>query len=158
MKCPHCLIAFHDQPQEVYLGKDVDGDWAISKATCPTCKKLILNLLSGNAVFSQLNPRQQAFHSIQPVKSTALVRPKGQVAHHAQARLHRILLAIMLKRVPCFLTVPRPQPPWDGAVFRTCCAIPSRSSPATCPTKSSKCLTAESCHPVCTNQLMPFGI
>lgn len=47
MKCPHCLVSFHSDPTGVDLAQDTDGAWVISKEICPSCKKLVLFLLSG---------------------------------------------------------------------------------------------------------------
>ena len=47
MKCPHCLESFHDQPSQTYIGHDTTGDWANRFQTCPSCKKLIIELLQG---------------------------------------------------------------------------------------------------------------
>ena len=49
MKCPHCLVEFHDEEEIINLGRDVESDWAIKKLTCPNpkCKKNIFFLLKG---------------------------------------------------------------------------------------------------------------
>ena len=44
MKCPHCLVAFHDSEDTLVLRQDVEGAWWIKYSTCPSCKKLILFL------------------------------------------------------------------------------------------------------------------
>lgn len=45
MKCPHCLVAFSYQPAYEFKGKDVEGRWGIASATCPECKRLILEFV-----------------------------------------------------------------------------------------------------------------
>ena len=47
MKCPHCRIDFHDKQRFIYLGKDVDGEWAVSQLTCSACKRFVLFLQNG---------------------------------------------------------------------------------------------------------------
>ena len=44
MKCPHCLVAFHEQVTAVGIGDDVEGRWSVRRCTCPACQKLILFL------------------------------------------------------------------------------------------------------------------
>jgi len=48
MKCPHCLIEFHDEKEIKYLEEDVQGQWAIEKFSCPNpdCKKVIFYLIN----------------------------------------------------------------------------------------------------------------
>ncbi len=47
MKCPHCLVQFHDDPRTTRLGPDPDGDRAVMVRTCPSCKKLVIELVTG---------------------------------------------------------------------------------------------------------------
>ena len=44
MKCPHCLVAFHDKVETIPLGKDIDGPWAVLSRKCLSCNRLIFNL------------------------------------------------------------------------------------------------------------------
>lgn len=44
MKCPHCLVKFHDQVGEIDLGEDVNFQWKIIKRCCPDCEKFIFHL------------------------------------------------------------------------------------------------------------------
>lgn len=44
MKCPHCLVEFHDSWTNHDLGKDRDGHWSIEQTTCPACTKFVLTL------------------------------------------------------------------------------------------------------------------
>jgi hypothetical protein len=54
MKCPHCLVEFHDNPVEINIGKDKDGDWQLVKRTCPKCLKFVMHLRLGTlAVFTR---------------------------------------------------------------------------------------------------------
>ena len=39
MKCPHCLVEFHDEWSEVYLDKDCKGMWFARHTQCPACEK-----------------------------------------------------------------------------------------------------------------------
>lgn len=49
MKCMHCLVEFHDTKIEEYIGKDTDGHWAIFRYDCPSCKRMNLFLVNGDA-------------------------------------------------------------------------------------------------------------
>jgi hypothetical protein len=53
MKCPHCRVSFHDQPDEEMLGEDVSGNWSVVKRTCTSCKRFILSLKSGHESYSR---------------------------------------------------------------------------------------------------------
>lgn len=44
MKCPHCLVEFHDQVSKTHLDEDSTSDWYLFKRTCPSCMKFILSL------------------------------------------------------------------------------------------------------------------
>jgi Domain of unknown function (DUF4145) len=71
MKCPHCLVEYHDKVSTIYLGQDVDGDWGILKQECPSCKRLVLQLVEGNWLKgTSYSPY------LQDVKSARLIRPK----------------------------------------------------------------------------------
>jgi len=50
MKCPHCLVEFHDRKNEIEIDNDSDGIWRISKEKCPSCNRLILVLLCKKAI------------------------------------------------------------------------------------------------------------
>ena len=47
MKCPHCLVEFHDSPQITELAKDKEGNWWVVRRTCPSCSRLVLHLVNG---------------------------------------------------------------------------------------------------------------
>jgi len=74
MKCPHCLVEFHDDPKVIHLGKDVQSEWAIVSYECPnpSCKKLIFWLTSGSFYRNPTGSWAAA-----SVANTVLVRPKG---------------------------------------------------------------------------------
>ena len=83
------MVDFFDTPQPTYLGSDPDGDWALIKRMCPSCKRMILHLQNGSsASFSQQGP-QKTFRSLQIISGERLVRPKGAT------------------RLPCPAEVPR---------------------------------------------------
>ncbi len=44
MKCPHCLIAFHDNREDVALGEDSTSRWTLHRRTCPACGKFVFSL------------------------------------------------------------------------------------------------------------------
>ncbi|HRI60526.1 MAG TPA: DUF4145 domain-containing protein [Saprospiraceae bacterium] len=86
MKCPHCLISFHEDPSFVWLGQDSESMWAIRKDSCPNpkCKKDIFQLVSGNfTVPNEINPSYEELYlgrtnfEITWVDDVFLIRPKG---------------------------------------------------------------------------------
>jgi len=44
MKCPHCLISFHDNREAFPQGEDSDSDWTLMRRTCPSCGRYIFSL------------------------------------------------------------------------------------------------------------------
>jgi hypothetical protein len=81
VKCPHCIVEFHDQPAPIYIGEDVDGLWAVVMRVCPACKRLSLTLQNGSQFVAALQQgRHQApgfFPGLTGVFKEVLVRPKG---------------------------------------------------------------------------------
>jgi hypothetical protein len=77
MKCPHCTVTFHDAPQQLFVGTDKEGNWAIVKRTCPACGKLVLHLQSGAALQTVQRGGSPTPVGIANVTSESLVRPKG---------------------------------------------------------------------------------
>ena len=49
MKCPHCLIDFHEGQTwwSVTLGADRTGFWLLTRTHCPSCNQFVFNLESG---------------------------------------------------------------------------------------------------------------
>lgn len=74
MKCPHCLVTFHDDPRFVYLDKDVDGHWAVIQQRCANCKRLVFFL--GSSDDARYTQAGQVI-GFGRFKTTSLVRPKG---------------------------------------------------------------------------------
>lgn len=73
MKCPHCRVEFHDEPESTLIGVDADGGWVLVRRNCPACKRMILRLLNGPPAYTQSNE----FYTINKVRKEFLVRPKG---------------------------------------------------------------------------------
>ncbi len=75
MKCPHCMVEFHDEAVWFPLGSDTDGYWAVLKAECPApaCKRMVLYLCCGRAITNQ----HSGFSRLADLKKQILVRPKG---------------------------------------------------------------------------------
>lgn len=44
MKCPHCLVAFHESWQSDHIVSDVEGAWRQQNCICPNCSKAIITL------------------------------------------------------------------------------------------------------------------
>jgi hypothetical protein len=57
MKCPHCLVAFYGELQYVFVGNDVDGGWGVQVSKCPSCERLIIELVRGEWATSPGMPR-----------------------------------------------------------------------------------------------------
>jgi Domain of unknown function (DUF4145) len=77
MKCPHCLIEFHDQQTwwSVFLGVDAEGQWLLSRRACPACSRLVLYLENGTGLQNQAPGTQNARFST--VTKIMMVWPKG---------------------------------------------------------------------------------
>jgi hypothetical protein len=45
MKCPHCLVEFHDNVEKIQTGFDFEGNYEINKRSCPSCKRVVLQLI-----------------------------------------------------------------------------------------------------------------
>lgn len=73
MKCPHCLVDFHDHWTQVLLAKDADGGWCAEHCTCPACKRLVIRLAKGVPVPNSSG----GFGGIAGTITKALVRPKA---------------------------------------------------------------------------------
>jgi len=67
MKCPHCLNAFHSNPNLSRIGSDSDFAWQVSRETCPECHKMIIRLQQGPMVTASFFQQKNEF----------LVYPKG---------------------------------------------------------------------------------
>jgi hypothetical protein len=76
MKCPHCLENFHEEQSQwsVGVGTDIEGEWIVSRTTCPACGKFVLFLAQGPP-----NPSRQGVVgvTIGNVWGRSMVRPKG---------------------------------------------------------------------------------
>lgn len=48
MKCPHCLVSFHEQLNTAGLRQDQDSVWSASHTLCPACKKIIVYLVKSH--------------------------------------------------------------------------------------------------------------
>jgi hypothetical protein len=79
VKCSHCMVEFHDNPQPIYVGADVDGDWGLVKRMCPACKRIILNLQNAapNAALWGMSGNQRVFSGFNPTVSDQIIRPKA---------------------------------------------------------------------------------
>ena len=75
MKCPHCLVAFHDQPITTPLSKDIDGWWGIVSLDCPNCKRSIFKLAKGDLVVDDYNGTPRLVNP----RDEILIRPKASI-------------------------------------------------------------------------------
>src|SRR6266571_2015589 len=77
MKCPHCLVTVHGSFSHTFVGSDVDGDWAVVSMVCPACKRLVLLLARGTAVYNGRSHTPATFDHLGAITESRLVRPKG---------------------------------------------------------------------------------
>lgn len=75
MKCPHCLVEFHDTASIIPLPNDSSGGWYIEAIQCanPRCLKGIFYVVNGHHEFNYAAQR----HIIGKPKTKTLVYPKG---------------------------------------------------------------------------------
>lgn len=73
MKCPHCLVSFHEEFKEENVGIDRDGGWRILFCHCPACKRLVI-VLSHFKVVEYMGQPPKWDHT--PLQNY-LVRPRG---------------------------------------------------------------------------------
>jgi hypothetical protein len=74
MKCPHCHKEIHVELESVEIEKDADAIWFLEKATCPACKRLILEL-SGKKI---MKFGQGEFYAGAEIARSS-VRPRGSM-------------------------------------------------------------------------------
>lgn len=74
MKCPHCLVDFHDTAKLFHLGKDADGEWAALQVQCSACKRFVVHLQNATTTANDQYGRVVALSG---VKSRSQVYPKG---------------------------------------------------------------------------------
>lgn len=67
MKCPHCLVEFHDDPCSSWIGRDVDGVWGVTTRSCPACKRMSAWLATGVSAGGRFHPTEDG----------RLIRPRG---------------------------------------------------------------------------------
>jgi Domain of unknown function (DUF4145) len=72
MKCPHCLVTFHDTWLVVFIGADADGQWGIKRTDCPECHRMTVYL--GHAKVNTAFATALAPHQ---VTSDFMIRPKA---------------------------------------------------------------------------------
>jgi len=85
MKCPHCLVSFHDAWEAVSIGSDTEGHWGIRRTACPECKRITVYLGHANVATGfgmKLGPEQ--------VAKDFMVRPKAQARSPLPAAVHPI--------------------------------------------------------------------
>ena len=72
MKCPHCLVEFHDRATTTRLTRDVDGTWGIVSRVCPSCDRATFELAKGEVTFDE-----QGMPRFANPRDAVLVRPKA---------------------------------------------------------------------------------
>ena len=77
MKCPHCLVEFHDNVEQMFIGNDIEGSYEINKRTCPSCKKVIFYLTHFLLEMkTEINGANIRNRQIRTEISEQLIRPK----------------------------------------------------------------------------------
>jgi hypothetical protein len=82
MKCPHCLVEFHEDQTRwsVSLGSDIDGLWIVERCTCPACRKFVVFLKDAQMIPGHApgGPGTQNIHPlVQTGAKSRMVWPKG---------------------------------------------------------------------------------
>lgn len=110
VKCPHCLVEFHDKPISIYIGKDADNYWAVVRRTCPSCQKMSLTLQNGSNIPGTFSEKHMAsFPGLMGKTKDSLVRPKGS------------------SRPPCPVEVPKE---FAGDYAEACLVLPDSAKSA----------------------------
>ena len=116
MKCPHCLINFHDAQTicSAYMGDDPKGHWRITRRQCSACRRFIFNLdvgaLAQSISFGGQNPAMK-------ISQSDRVWPKG------------------ISRIPC----PKEVPPAIAEDYTEACLVLNDSAKASA-ALSRRCL------------------
>lgn len=80
MKCPHCLVEFHDNQEPIAIGDDKEARWHFIRQTCPACERFVLHLTSQNAAYRADGTRYMTNHRkallIWPRKPSRIPLPK----------------------------------------------------------------------------------
>src|SRR5437879_9906349 len=106
MKCLHYRVEFHNHPRQVPLGMDADGGWILYLRTCPACRRFVVYLHNGEAVWND----QGGIHELRNAV-IRLVWPKGSMRPPCPVKVsRRRLQRTTAKRALCLLTVRKPQP------------------------------------------------
>ncbi len=75
MKCLHCRVEFHSTLEEVLIGNDADGAWAIHRYCCPACNRMNLFLVNGDLTAAPVTRRVVGIRSSTPVRPRCQSRP-----------------------------------------------------------------------------------
>jgi hypothetical protein len=71
MKCPHCSVEIHHEPNTFHAGFDDDGTWGLISGKCPACKRIILEV----ACCQSINGAGKGIH-LQDIKARYLAYPR----------------------------------------------------------------------------------
>ncbi len=79
MKCPHCLVEFHEDQTwwSVGLAADSEGVWSLTRRTCPACKKFVIYLENGTPIPGLPFGQGQPGVRMQVLAKVMMVWPKG---------------------------------------------------------------------------------
>ncbi len=75
MKCPYCLVSFHETFTNNMLDRDIQGTWEIGYCICPECKKIII-LLTRSVYSAGIGLIQVEKSLIYPKNSTRPLPPE----------------------------------------------------------------------------------
>lgn len=73
MKCPHCLVSFHEQSYSQILGEDKTSRWDVIHRQCPNCRKFIISLQEDYERYDRPDGRGHTYHE----RREFLCYPKG---------------------------------------------------------------------------------
>lgn len=77
MKCPHCLVDFHDAASHTLIGKDRDSHWALVSRVCAACGRFILHLENGEPEYEMTSSGRKFSRIQEPAVGRVLVRPRA---------------------------------------------------------------------------------
>lgn len=97
MKCPHCLVAFHENWRQTVLGDDADSSWLVETTICPACERMTVALVKalklveyGGGVLGY-NPLSKTY-----------VRPKGVARAPVPVEVPSEIAALFFEAVAVF--------------------------------------------------------
>lgn len=74
MKCPHCLVEIHDSAGNKLIGRDNEFSYWIVHRICPSCERIILDLVQADILAMSIGLLEQYVSSISNVYPKSICR------------------------------------------------------------------------------------